>query len=93
MFRTELPKDGTYSVRLTYAPSSNRASNVQVIVHHAGGATELTVNQREKPPIDDLSIELGEFRFEKSLPCVVEIRNDKANGYVIADAVQWVAVE
>lgn len=92
-FDAKLPKDGTYSVRLTYAPNSNRASSVHVIVHHSGGTTEVTVNQREKPPIDDLSIELGKFRFEKSRPCAVEIRNDNANGYVIADAVQWIPSE
>ncbi len=92
-FDPKLPKDGIYCVRLAYAPGSNRASNVHVIVHHAGGVTELTVNQRQKPPIADLSIELGEFRFENSLPCAVEIRNDKADGYVIADAVQWVVAE
>ncbi len=93
VFAAELPKDGTYSVRLSYASNNNRADNVRVIVHHAGGTTEVTVNQREKPRIDDLFIELGNFRFEKLRPCAVEICNEGANGHVIADAVQWLPVE
>lgn len=93
VFAAELPKAGEYSVRLAYPPNSNRASNVRVIVRHAGGTTEVIVDQREKPTIDGLFVELGKFRFEKGKPCAVEIRNDKANGYVVADAVQWVPVE
>jgi hypothetical protein len=89
VFSAELPEDGSYSVRLAYPPNSNRASNIQVIVHHAGGTTEVTVNEREKPPIDDLFVELGEFPFKRSQPCAVEIRNEGANGYVVVDAVQW----
>ena len=92
-FSTLLPEDGTYSVRLSYPPNSNRASNIRVIIHHVDGTTEVTVNQREKPPIDDLFIELGKFPFEKSTPATVEIRNDNANGYVIADAIQWLLNE
>jgi hypothetical protein len=93
LFGTELPKDGRYFVRLAYCPSSNRATNVPVTVHHAGGTTDVVVNQREEPPIDGLFIELGKFRFEKPLPCAVEICNDGANGHVIVDAVQWVSAE
>ncbi|MFO7901372.1 MAG: FAD-dependent oxidoreductase [Pirellulaceae bacterium] len=89
VFTAKPPSEGTYAVRLAYAPSSNRATNVPVIVHHADGSTKVTVNQRAKPPIDDLFIELGEFRFEAEKPGTVEIRNDEADGYVIVDAVQW----
>ncbi|MFW6169336.1 MAG: FAD-dependent oxidoreductase [Planctomycetota bacterium] len=88
VFTVKVPDDGTHAVRLAYAASSNRATNVPVIVRHADGTTKVTVNQREKPPIDDLFIELGEFRFDADQPAAVEIRNDDANGYVIVDAVQ-----
>lgn len=92
-FEVELPKDGTYAVRLAYPPNNNRAGNVRVVVHHAGGMTEVAVNQREQPPIDGLFVELGKFRFEKSRPCLVEISNEGANGYVVVDAVQCLEVD
>ena len=93
LFTAELPRAGVYSVRLAYPPNSNRATNVRVIVKHARGSTEVLVNQREKPAIDGLFVDLGKFRFEKGKPCTVEIHNDKADGFVVADAVQWVPVE
>ena len=93
LFRAELPRDGKYAVRLAYAPGENRAASARVIVRHAAGAAELRVEERKTPPIDGLLIELGVFSFEKSLPAEVEVRNDGANGHVIADAVQWLPVE
>ena len=75
-FAAELPKDGTYAVRLAYPANSNRATNVRVVVRHADGTAEIKVNQRQEPPIDGLFVELGKFRFAKSGPCVVEIHND-----------------
>ncbi len=88
----ELPKDGTYSVRLAYPRNNNRASNVRVVVHHADGTTEVTVDQQKEPSIDGLFVELGKFPFKRSLPCAVEIRTEGANGYVVVDAVQWLEV-
>jgi len=92
-FEAKLPHDGLYSVRLAYAANGNRATNVLVIVHHADGTSELLVNQRQTAPIGDLFIELGEFPFRQSQPAVVEVKNDRADGHVIADAVQWLPVE
>jgi len=46
-----LPKAGKYEVRLSYSPSSNRATNVPVIIHHAGGESTVTVNQRKAPAL------------------------------------------
>ena len=89
VFEAELPEDGVYAVRLAYPPNSNRATNVPVVVRHAGGTSEVTVNQHTEPPIDGLFVELGKFRFEKSAPCAVEIRTDGVDGYVVIDAVQW----
>ncbi|MHB8899900.1 MAG: FAD-dependent oxidoreductase [Thermoguttaceae bacterium] len=88
-FNAKLSKDGTYAVRLVYAPNNNRATNVRVVIRHSGGTSEVQVDQRREPPIDGLCVELGKFRFEKSGPATVEIRNDGADGHVIADAVQW----
>jgi FAD dependent oxidoreductase len=86
-FTPKLPQAGAYEVRLFYSPHSNRATNVLVVVHHAGGEQMIRVNQRQAH--GEKGFRLGEFRFAAG-DSWVEIRNDGADGYVIADAVQWV---
>jgi len=92
-FQAKLPKPGNYEVRLAYPYHSNRATNATVTVHHAGGVSTLKVNQRHKPPIDDLLISLGTYRFSETGPAIVVVANEGADGYVVADAVQWLLVE
>ena len=92
-FETKLPKSGTYEVRLGYTPHNNRASNVSVEVHHAGGQATVTVNQKRQPPIDDMWVSLGNYEFHADKPAAVVVSNRNADGYVIIDAVQWVWVE
>jgi len=84
---------GRYQVRLAYAPHPNRASNVPVTIRHAGGQVTVKVNQRTVPTIDKLLLPLGEFEFTGERPAVIEISNRETDGYVIADAVQFVRVE
>jgi hypothetical protein len=93
VFRAELTKAGRYEVRLAYSPSGNRATNAQVRIRHAEGEAEARVDQRQPPPIDDLFLSLGTFRFTQESPAVVLLSNAGADGYVIADAVQFVPVE
>ncbi|MFO0942885.1 MAG: FAD-dependent oxidoreductase [Pirellulales bacterium] len=81
---------GKYKVRLSYAQNSNRSSQVRVTVFHAGGKSDLIVNQKKTPSIDGLWTELGVFEFRDSAPARVVISNQDANGYVILDAVQFV---
>ncbi|MEX2027321.1 MAG: FAD-dependent oxidoreductase, partial [Pirellulaceae bacterium] len=86
-FRAALPKPGKYEVRLAYTASSNRATNVPVTVHTAGGdVVKHTVNQRKAPPIDGTFLSLGTFDFDKEATII--IRTDDTNGHVIADGVQ-----
>ena len=89
-YEAKLPESGEYDVRISYPENGNRASNVLVIVESADGKKEVRVNQKKKPPIDGLFVSLGTFQFQKGQPAVVTITNEDANGYVIADAVQWV---
>jgi hypothetical protein len=91
-FETVLPESGTYEVRLSWPPNANRASRVPVTVTHADGESSLTVNQRERPPVDGLFHSLGQFRFEASVPARVTVSTAGADGHVILDAVQWVRV-
>ncbi len=88
-FTAVLPKDGMYEVRLAYPPNNNRASQVPVTVRHANGETTVKISQRTMPPIDDMMISLGTFRFENGKPSEVHIVNLNTDGHVVIDAVQW----
>jgi hypothetical protein len=85
-FTPKLPKSGAYEVRLHYPAFANRASNVLVVVHAAEGDKTVRVNQKRAAKD---GFRLGSFRFEPG-QAWVEIRNDNADGFVIADAVQWI---
>jgi len=91
-FETTLPKDGSYTVRLAYAPASNRASNVPVKVHHAKGDDVVKVDQKVAPKDDPHFVTLGTYDFKADVPAIIEISNEEANGIVGVDAVQWVPV-
>jgi hypothetical protein len=89
-FQTELPAAGAYEVRISYSANPNRATNVPVIVRHADGQTSVKVNQRKAPEIQGAWHSLGKFTFSADAPAVVVISNADTDGYVIADAVQWI---
>jgi FAD dependent oxidoreductase len=90
-FEAQLPKPGKYEVRVSSSPYTNRASNAQIVVHHAGGTTTKTIDQRKTPPIDKLFFSLGTFDFKEI--GVVEFSNKDTKGHLIVDAVQWLPVE
>jgi hypothetical protein len=90
-FEARLPKAGKYEVRLAYSAYNNRATNVPVVVHHAGGEQTLRINQQKAPAIDGLLVSLGEYEFAADKPAAVVITNQGTDGHVIVDAVQWVA--
>jgi hypothetical protein len=92
-YTPNLPAAGRYEVRLAYCPNSNRASNVPVTIRGADGEKTVVVNQKHKPPIDGAFISLGVFRFESGRAGSVTITNAGTNGYVVADAVQFIAVK
>jgi hypothetical protein len=87
----KLPKAGKYEVRL-YAPtSSNRATNALVAIHGLDGDRSARVDQR-RATRDGTPIVVGTYSFAEGDGGWVEIRNDGADGHVIADAVQFVPV-
>jgi hypothetical protein len=88
-FAPKLPAAGRYELFLIYSPNPNRATNVPVVVHAADGERTVTVNQR-LPLKDGKPLRLGVFAFAADGSAWVEIRNDGTDGYVIADAVQFV---
>jgi hypothetical protein len=88
-FETRLPRAGRYEVRLAYTPNDNRASKIPVTVQHRSGEKTISVNQKLKPPVDDLFVSLGEFDFDADQLAAVVVSNKGADGHVIIDAVQW----
>jgi len=86
-FATRLPP-GRYDVRLGFPAHANRATNARIRTMHAGGTTATTVNQRQPVDRDGAFVSLGRFVFRGE--GVVIISNEDADGYVIADAVQFV---
>lgn len=89
-FRAKVDEPGRYEIRLGYVATTNRATHVGVTVHVGEKLETVYVNQREKPPIDDLFKPLGEFELTPGSEVVVEISNADTDGYVVADAVQLV---
>ncbi len=92
-FTIQLPASGRYEVRLAYTHSGNRATNTPVTLQHAGGEEVVHLNQRQRPPIDGRLISLGEFQFDHNATATVTVSNDDTNGYVIADAVQFLPAD
>jgi hypothetical protein len=90
-FKLPVPKPGAYDGRLTYTANPNRATNVPVVIRHAGGEAKATLDQKATPAIDKMLHSLGRHKFDKE--AIVVISNAGTNGYVILDAVQLVPVK
>jgi hypothetical protein len=90
-FETRLPKSGLYEVLLAYPPNANRSSMVTVEIQSADGKNTVQVDQRKTPSIDGRFHSLGRFEFKAGEPAVVVVSNANSNGYVVIDAVQWLA--
>lgn len=78
-----------YEVRLAYSANSNRASRVPVTIRYADGEKLVFINQRLKPPVDNLFISLGRYRFNEGRTGAVSVSNRDTDGHVIVDAVQF----
>lgn len=87
-FTPTLTHSTLHEVFLRWTSNSNRATNVAVEIIHAEGAASTTVNQRSQ---GGLWVSLGTFPFVAGTSGQVVIRNDGADGYVIADAVMFVS--
>ncbi|MHC4878067.1 MAG: DUF1553 domain-containing protein [Planctomycetota bacterium] len=92
-FRPEIPTDGEYEVRISYASGGGRAKNVPVVVASADDEKKFSVDQEKLPEIGSLFHSLGRFRFKQGRAGYVRISNSSTNGYVIVDAAQFIPVE
>ncbi|MEP1648578.1 FAD-dependent oxidoreductase, partial [Rhodopirellula bahusiensis] len=90
VYQAELKQPGRYHVNLLWPVHSNRATNASVkITDAAGEHHEVRVNQRDAQ--SGGRAKLGEFEFGTN--AIVEVRNADSDGYVIADAVQFILAE
>jgi len=90
-FTPRLPRSGRYEVRLAYNSDAGRASNVPVTIFHADGEETVRVNERIAPPIDRRFVSVGTFPLNEA--SYVLISNEGTDGYVIADAVQFLSTD
>ena len=85
-FTPDLPTEGVYDVYLLWSSNPNRATNTPVEIIHADGTAKIRVNQRDKGGW----VKVFTGKFKAGRDGRVTIRNDGADGYVIADSVRWV---
>ncbi|MDR3456243.1 MAG: hypothetical protein P4N60_02260 [Verrucomicrobiae bacterium] len=89
-FTPTLSTGGVYGVYLRWTSSASRASNVPVDVNYAGGTQTFSVNEQ----VDGGTwVLLGNFNFNAGTGGNVKVRNDGANNYVVADAVEFVPAQ
>lgn len=89
IFTPALPRAGNYRVELRWPSHSNRATNAPVEIRHKDGVFTTTVNQQTN---GGTWFSLGTFAFNAGTQGSLKISDSGANGYVIADAVRFVAV-
>ncbi|WAC18553.1 FAD-dependent oxidoreductase [Luteolibacter sp. SL250] len=88
-FTATLPQSGRYRVCVGFRPLKTQATNTPVKVSHAGGNSDVTLNQREKTtPFPWTGI--GEFVFKAGVPAEVEISNVGTDGLIAIDGVRWI---
>jgi RHS repeat-associated protein len=79
-----IPSSGSYEVFARWTQHPNRASNAKYTVNHAGGSTQVIVNQMAG---GGSWSSLGTFSFDAGTASIS--LTDQADGYVIADAVMF----
>jgi Protein of unknown function (DUF1553)/Protein of unknown function (DUF1549)/Planctomycete cytochrome C len=92
-FTPDLPEAGLYEVRLSYTGGGGRAKNVPVTIRSADGEKTIFLDQTKQPRIGRLFHSLGRLRFAKGTGGSVTISNKGTSGFVIADAVQFLAAD
>ncbi|MCA9214775.1 MAG: DUF1553 domain-containing protein, partial [Planctomycetales bacterium] len=83
---------GRFELQASYTPGDNRATNVFYRVYHSDGVTEVKLNQRKPPAIEQQFTSLGVFEFTKEQTARIELLTEYSDGHVIADAIRCVAL-
>ncbi len=85
-WQLNVPADGRYALYAWVPASSNRAPDAHYLIHHAGGTSEIQLDQRLEPSTWRY---LGTFPFYAGT-ATVELSNlsNEAGTYVVADALR-----
>jgi autotransporter-associated beta strand protein len=86
-FTPQLPARGNYDVYLRWTTHANRATNTPVDLNFADGSRTVTVNQQLN---NGVWMPLTNITAASGTSTSLTIRNNGANGNVIADAVQFI---
>ncbi len=89
IFSADLPADGAYEVFATWGAGSNRRTPIQHIVTHAGGTTNVNVDQTATA---NVWLSLGTYQFSAGTSSgSVDVNNTSidTSGSMYADAVKW----
>jgi beta-glucanase (GH16 family) len=86
-FNPTITTAGYYEVYARWPAASNRATNASFDVNHATGTSTSTKNQQQN---NNTWVLLGTYLFNSGTSGNVTLRDDAANGYVMADAVEFV---
>ena len=82
-----IPKDGSYHVYVSYKAGTNRTTEALYTVKHAGGSSEVKVNQQHH---GSTWIDLGQFYFKAGLSRENgSVMLSGTEGIIIADAVRF----
>ena len=92
-FTVNVPKAGSYEVRLLYTSDKNRSTKTKVTIRSVDATRTMVINQQEPPLINGVPRGLGQFRFDAGSKVRVEVCNDGADGYVVVDGVQLIPIE
>jgi hypothetical protein len=93
VFRASLPENGVYEVRIAHSSDRNRARDIPVTVEARDKIHHLKFDQTKTPDVAGLFQTLGRFDFEKGGRANLIIESDGTRGYLILDAVQFIAVK
>ena len=88
-FPVDLPEAGDYEVRLAFPAHPNRSSRTRILLGTADGEKTIVIDQRKKPDDENGFLSLGTYAFEAG-PVEVIVTNVEADGFVVADAVQFI---
>jgi hypothetical protein len=88
VFPVELPEAGDYEVRLAFPAHPNRSSKTTIAMVTAEGEKTVILDQRKKAGDENGFVSLGVHPFVAGT-CEVIVNNAGADGFVVADAVQF----
>jgi hypothetical protein len=86
-----IPRPALYEIRVYYTPNANRAANVPVTVSTPTVKKAVTVNQKVTPKLGKYAV-IGVYSLPAGKLSSVTVSNKETTGYVVIDAVEFVAV-